>query len=111
MIKPWMAAALVLVAFAARSAGPYDDPAHASVKLPDGVDVTSGSITLAVREPNQHRAQLLKLVAEEVTRTRDALQPGSIARVGGLEASVQVRAADDREVELFLPYTLAIERK
>jgi hypothetical protein len=65
-------------------------------------------IELAVRDPQQYRPQLLKLVAAEAARTRDALAPGGETVLSGLEGPVWVRQVDDRDVELFLDYRLAV---
>jgi hypothetical protein len=51
---------------------------------------------------------LLGLLADEIKKTREALAPHGSVKVEGLEGSVLVRQADERNVELFLRYTLSI---
>jgi hypothetical protein len=70
-----------------------------------------GVVQLAVREPQQYRAQILKLIAEDATHTRDAMIPGGQFKLEGLEGPVLVRQLDERDVELFIDYRLAIEKR
>jgi len=67
-----------------------------------------GKLQLAVENPEQYRVKLLGLVAEEVKKTREAIAPQGSVKVEGLGGSVMVRQADERNVELFLSYTLSI---
>jgi hypothetical protein len=73
-----------------------------------GIDLGFGRIELAVRDPQQYRAQLLKLVADEAARARESLAPGGEARIAGLEGPVLARQVDDRDVELYLEYRLSV---
>lgn len=75
------------------------------------VKVRVGVVQLAVREPQQYRAQILKLIAEDAARTRDGMIPGGHFEVAGLEGPVLVRQLDDRDVELFIDYRLAVEKR
>ena len=61
-----------------------------------------------MEDPEQFRVKLLGLIAEEIKKTREALAPHGSVNVAGLESSVAVRQVDDRNVELFLSYTLSI---
>jgi hypothetical protein len=67
-----------------------------------------GQLLLAVENPEQFRAKLLGLIDEEVKKTRDAVATNGSVRIDGLQSSVMVRQADDRDVELFLSYTVSI---
>ncbi|APV51892.1 hypothetical protein BWI17_20780 [Betaproteobacteria bacterium GR16-43] len=80
-------------------------------KPADGVEMSIGPIVPSLRDPQKYRPQLLKLIAEEVARTREAI-PGTLpAQIGGLENAVVLRAVDEREVQLSLAYTLSLEKR
>jgi len=79
-----------------------------TLQLPGKVRCESGRLQLAIDNPEQYRAKLLGLIAEEVRKTRDAISTKGSVRVEGLESSVMVRQADDKQVELFLFYSLSI---
>jgi len=67
-----------------------------------------GHLQLAVENPEQYRPKLLGLIADEITKTRNALAMQGNVRVEGLEKPVMVRQVDDRNVELYLGYSLSI---
>lgn len=75
------------------------------------VEATVGNIELAVREPQQYRPRLLKLIAEEAARTRDSIAAGAQTKIEGLESPVMVRQVNATEVELFIDYKLSIEKR
>jgi hypothetical protein len=79
-----------------------------TLHLPEKVHCELGGLQLAVENPEQYRAKLLNAIAEEIKETRSALASQAIVKVEGLESSVMVRQADDRNVELFLNYSLTI---
>jgi hypothetical protein len=79
--------------------------------MPEKVELTFGNLTLAARDPQQHRTELLKRIAEDAARTRDSLAPGGVARFDGLEGPVLVRQANDHEVDLFIDYRLSVEKR
>ena len=79
-----------------------------ALHLPGKVRCELGTLRLAVENPEQHRAKLLEQIAQEAKKTRDAFYTDAGIRVEGLESSVMVRQADDRNVELFLDYSLSI---
>jgi len=66
------------------------------------------SVELALADPEQYRAQLLKLIAEDAARTREALAPGSELTLSGLSSPVRARKLDDRDLALFLDYRLEL---
>jgi hypothetical protein len=66
------------------------------------------SIELALADPEQYRPQLLKLVADDAARTRDALAPGSELALSGLSSPVRARKLDDRTVALFMDYRIEL---
>jgi hypothetical protein len=66
------------------------------------------SVELALADPEQYRPQLLKLIAEDAARTRDALAPGSELTLSGLASPVRARKLDDRTLALFLDYRIEL---
>jgi hypothetical protein len=79
--------------------------------LPGKIETTIGNIELAVKDPQQYRPALLKLIAEEIARTRSLVAPGGKISIHGLEGPVLVRQSSDREVELSINYQLFIEKQ
>lgn len=79
-----------------------------AIAMPGKARCELGSLQLAVENPEQYRAKVLGLISEEIKRTREGLGTSGSVKVEGLEGSVMVRQADDRNVELFLNYSLAI---
>jgi len=53
-------------------------------------------------------ARFVEALHQEVHKTREAISANRSVKVEGLESSVMVRQADDRNVELFLNYSLPI---
>jgi hypothetical protein len=79
-----------------------------ALHLPGKVRCELGKLQLAVDNPEQYRAKVLGQIAQEVQKTREAISANGSVKVEGLESSVMVRQADDRNVELFLNYSLSI---
>ncbi len=65
-------------------------------------------VSLGVSDPEQHRARILKSISEEIKKTRQALAPKGGMRVAGLESPVQIMQVDDKNVALFLDYSLSV---
>ncbi len=63
---------------------------------------------LAVSNPEKHRRRLLQMISDEVRRTRESLAPNGGMRISGLESPVQVAQLDDKNVALFLEYSLSV---
>lgn len=80
------------------------------LSLPGKVRCKLGNLQLAVENPEQYRSKLLEQIAREGQRTRELIGNGSL-EVKGLESPVIVRQADDRNVELYLGYSLSITRE
>ena len=55
-----------------------------------------------------YRAKFVGQIAQEIKKTREAISSSGSVKVEGLESPVMVRQADDRNVELFLNYSLSI---
>jgi len=81
----------------------------AAVQFPGKARCELGHLQLAVENPEQYRSKLLNLITEDIAKTRGALAltNGNI-KLDGLASPVMVRQTDDRQVELYLNYALAI---
>jgi len=79
-----------------------------ALHLPGKARCEMGHLQLAVDTPEQYRSKVLEQIAQEVQKTRKAISANGSVRLEGLESSVMVRQADDRNVELFLNYSLSI---
>jgi hypothetical protein len=79
--------------------------------LPAKVEASIGRFSLAVRDPQKYRPQLLKLIAGDAIRTRDTLAPGAQMKFDGLEGPLHMRQMNSREVEFSIDYRLSIEKK
>lgn len=67
-----------------------------------------GRLQLAVANPEQYRTNVLGLIQEEIKKTREAVAPRGGFKVDGLESPVMVRQLDERNVALFLNYSLSV---
>jgi hypothetical protein len=72
----------------------------------DDTELTVVSITLAVQEPEQYRARLLALVADQARAIQQNFSTRAII-IDGLQNPVVVRQIDDSNVELFVEYQLS----
>ena len=79
-----------------------------ALRLPGKARCEVGRLQLAVENPEQYRAKLLGLIAQEITKARETLSGRWSVKLEGLESPVMVRQADDRNVELFLNYSFSI---
>src|SRR5258708_38772870 len=79
-----------------------------AVSLPGKARCELGRLQLAIENPEQYRAKLLGLITEEINKTRKLIASQGSVKVEGLEGSGMVRQVDDRNVELFVNYTLSI---
>ncbi len=79
-----------------------------TLRMPGKTRYELGRLQLAVENPEQYRTKLLGQIAQEIKITREAISGSGSVKVEGLESSVMVRQADDRNVELFLNYSLSI---
>lgn len=83
----------------------------AGVKFPDKVQCSLGQIQLAVDNPEQHRQEVLKAIAESIKQVRGVLAQDGEIQVMGLASPVMARQADDESIELFINYSLSISGK
>jgi len=78
------------------------------IAMPDKIHCDIGRLQLAVENPEQYRAKMLGLIAEDMKKTREALSPQGKVNVQGLAGPVMVAQADERNVRLFINYSLGI---
>ena len=72
----------------------------------DDTELNVLSISLAVTEPEQYRARLLALIADQARSIQQNFATRSII-IDGLQNPVVVRQLDDSNVELFVEYQLS----
>lgn len=77
------------------------------LRLPAKMTCDLGKAQLAIENPEQHRAELLREIAEQIKSTRESLRGVGAVKVDGLESPVIVRQADERNVELYLNYSVS----
>jgi hypothetical protein len=80
-----------------------------SIVLPSKVKFELGQIQLAVKCPEDYRIDILKKIGEDVDFVKTAIRYNGKITLSGLEQAVLVRQVDDRKVELFINYTMAVE--
>lgn len=74
--------------------------------LADDTELNVISISLAVTEPEQYRARLLALIADQARAIQQNFSTRAII-IDGLQNPVVVRQIDDSNVELFVEYQLS----
>ncbi len=79
-----------------------------TIKFDDGIRCHLGSVQLAVADPEQHRAALLQLIAQDIRKTKEQMGIKGNLTVEGLQSPVIVRQLDEAKVELLLNYSLTI---
>jgi hypothetical protein len=77
------------------------------VKLPSEVAVKIEALRVEVRDPDALRENLLKAIAEDSAHIQNLFKTTPV-QVTGLESAVLQRPLNDREVIVFIPYTLAL---
>lgn len=81
-----------------------------SIELPEKTGCQLGNLQLAVENPERYRPQLLKMIVQQLTDTREVLGSafGRNITLEGLESPVYVRQVNEKEVEVFLNYSLTM---
>lgn len=79
-----------------------------SIKFAEKTQCSLGQVQLAVTDPEQHRAALLQLIAQDVRRTKDQMGIKGTFSIEGLQGPVIVRQMDEARVELFLNYSVTL---
>jgi len=79
------------------------------LKLPKNIRCHVASGYLTVESPEQYRAQLLKLIGDDVRGIQTALGLGKCRyTLENLNSPIQIRAIDGSKVELFIEYRLSV---
>lgn len=73
-----------------------------------GTIYKAGSRMLAVRSPEQYRAQIVELIAADVRVSAEAFGPDYRGVIDGIDKPVQWSQVNDSDVFLYLPYTYRI---
>lgn len=77
-----------------------------SIKLPDETKIRPGNTTLAIKDPDRFRAELIKKIKIDVESTRETLGTDYKVEISGLEGPVLVVQLNDKQVRLFINYDL-----
>jgi len=81
------------------------------IPLGDGTKVTLGNTTLGLNDPEKYRDQILKAIANSISETKKAMGMSGGVEVEGLENAVSVMQLDERDVSVFINYSLRIQTK
>ena len=78
------------------------------LRLPGKTLYSVGEPVLSVDNPEQYRKQLLQRVAQELGTMKEIFGGKTAFTFEGLHRPVMVRAVDDINVELFIPYSVEV---
>lgn len=78
------------------------------IKFGDKTQCNLGQVQLAVADPEQHRAALLQLIAQDIRKTKELMGSKGTLTVEGLQSPVIVRQMDETKVELLLNYAVTL---
>ena len=78
------------------------------IKFGEKTQCNLGQVQLAVADPEQHRAALLQLIAQDIRKTKEQMGVKGNLSVDGLQSPVIVRQLDETKVELLLNYSLTL---
>ena len=79
------------------------------IAMPGKARIRTGEIRLAVDNPEQYRPVLLKMIADACAKAKEPLKEKAESEIRGLVGPVQVRQADDDNVDLFIDFQLRVE--
>jgi len=79
-----------------------------ALNMPGKTRCEIGKVQLAIENPEKYRSKLLGLIADDMKKTRETLSPQGLINVKGLSGPVLVGQADDRNIQLYVNYSLAI---
>ena len=80
----------------------------ADLRLPGKTQYSVGDPALSVDNPEQYRKQLVQLIAQELGTMKEIIGSKTTFTLEGLHRPVMVRALDEINVELFIPYSLEV---
>ncbi|MFA4944520.1 MAG: hypothetical protein WC789_07445 [Lentisphaeria bacterium] len=78
------------------------------IKFADKTHCNLGQVQLAMSDPEQYRASLLQLIAQDIRKTKELMGSKGTLAVEGLQSPVIVRQMDETKVELFLNYSVTL---
>lgn len=70
--------------------------------------VLDGNVGLYLEDPDQYRPELLKKIFDDIAVVKNGLGQDFEVLLSGLDGPVQVRAASEKEVELWIDYSFVI---
>jgi len=73
-----------------------------------GTKVIDGAVYLLLERPEQYRKELLAAIFADIAFLKENLGPGFEVLPTGLDGAIQVRAASETKVELWIDYGLTI---
>lgn len=76
-----------------------------------GIISNSYGYTLAIRNPNQYRADIVKAIADDVRRNAEIFGPDYRASIEGLDKPVAWAQVNSTDMFLYLPYSYRIVAK
>lgn len=79
-----------------------------AIKFGEKTQCNLGQVQLAVADPEQHRAALLQLIAQDMRRTKEQMGSKGTLAVEGLQSPVIVRQMDETKVEVYLNYAFSL---
>jgi hypothetical protein len=80
-----------------------------TISLPSKAKFELEQIRLVVKNPEDYRKAILKKIGEDVKVSKEALGYDGKMTISQLQQPVLVRQINDRKVELFINYSMAIE--
>ena len=82
-----------------------------SIKNLEKDDYTLGEIQLVVKNPEDYRQLILEKISKDIAFIKSTMKTEGTITLTGLGNPVLIRQIDDRKVELFINYSMAIELK
>ena len=79
-----------------------------AIKMPAKAEYSLGPAQLTMADPEKHRKELLEAISDDLGALRTAMRGAGTTSINGLERPVLVRQIDDRNVELFIDYTMTV---
>ncbi|MBI2514286.1 MAG: hypothetical protein HYV96_20120 [Opitutae bacterium] len=80
----------------------------AKIPATNDTKVLDGAVYLMIERPEQFRKELLAAIFTDIAFLKENLSAGFEIMPTGLDGAIQVRAASEREVELWIDYKLTI---
>jgi hypothetical protein len=81
------------------------------LKTEKNVEISLGSINLALENPEELRVELLNKIRVHVDESAKILSDSPDFTISGLDEPVRVRQKGEREIEAYLPFRVSYSRK